>query len=177
MALPEGGQAWALPAPPAAGARPARPHGPPGPPAPAPAAAPHTPKSRQQQIGHPHGQCLGGGKPFSVSSNSEPREKSNEITAIPVLLRQLALAGCIVTIDAMGTQTKIAGQIIEQEGEYALARHATTRGTCMRKSKRPLHSPRKTGGQTCQSHRFALSKRVMGDWKYGNTGLSAIPLS
>ncbi len=35
-------------------------------------------------------------------------EKSNEITAIPVLLRQLALAGCIVTIDAMGTQTKIA---------------------------------------------------------------------
>jgi predicted transposase YbfD/YdcC len=48
-------------------------------------------------------------------------EKSNEITAIPVLLRQLALAGCIVTIDAMGTQTKIATQIIEQEGEYALA--------------------------------------------------------
>jgi predicted transposase YbfD/YdcC len=33
----------------------------------------------------------------------------------------LALAGCIVTIDAMGTQTKIAAQIIEQEGEYALA--------------------------------------------------------
>ena len=48
-------------------------------------------------------------------------EKSNEITAIPVLLRQLALAGCIVTIDAMGTQTKIAEQMIEQEGEYALA--------------------------------------------------------
>jgi predicted transposase YbfD/YdcC len=48
-------------------------------------------------------------------------EKSNEITAIPVLLRQLALAGCIVTIDAMGTQTKIAAQIIEQEGDYALA--------------------------------------------------------
>lgn len=48
-------------------------------------------------------------------------EKSNEITAIPVLLRQLALAGCIVTIDAMGTQTKIADQIIEQQGEYALA--------------------------------------------------------
>jgi len=48
-------------------------------------------------------------------------EKSNEITAIPLLLQQLALAGCIVTIDAMGTQTKIARQIIEQEGEYALA--------------------------------------------------------
>src|SRR5713101_3542291 len=48
-------------------------------------------------------------------------EKSNEITAIPVLLRQLALAGCIVTIDAMGTQTKIAAQIIDQQGDYALA--------------------------------------------------------
>jgi predicted transposase YbfD/YdcC len=48
-------------------------------------------------------------------------EKSNEITAIPVLLQQLALAGCIVTIDAMGTQIKIADQIITQEGEYALA--------------------------------------------------------
>lgn len=48
-------------------------------------------------------------------------EKSNEITAIPLLLQQLALDGCIVTIDAMGTQTKIAAQIIEQEGDYALA--------------------------------------------------------
>lgn len=48
-------------------------------------------------------------------------EKSNEITAIPVLLRHLALSGCIVTIDAMGTQTQIATQIREQDGDYALA--------------------------------------------------------
>ena len=48
-------------------------------------------------------------------------EKSNEITAIPLLLKQLALKGCLVTIDAMGAQTKIAAQIIEQEGDYALA--------------------------------------------------------
>jgi predicted transposase YbfD/YdcC len=48
-------------------------------------------------------------------------EKSNEITAIPALLRHLALTGCIVTIDAMGTQTEIASQIIDQEGDYALA--------------------------------------------------------
>ncbi|MFL5703912.1 MAG: ISAs1 family transposase [Ktedonobacteraceae bacterium] len=48
-------------------------------------------------------------------------EKSNEITAIPLLLKQLALKGCIVTIDAMGTQTKIAEQIIDQQGDYALA--------------------------------------------------------
>ena len=31
------------------------------------------------------------------------------------------MAGCIVTIDAMGTQTEIAAQIIDQEGDYALA--------------------------------------------------------
>ena len=36
-------------------------------------------------------------------------------------MQQLALDGCIVTIDAIGTQTKIAAQIIEQEGDYALA--------------------------------------------------------
>jgi predicted transposase YbfD/YdcC len=48
-------------------------------------------------------------------------EKSNEITAIPLLLRLLALEGCIVTIDAMGTQTRIAAQIVAQEGDYALA--------------------------------------------------------
>src|SRR5260370_7604242 len=41
-----------------------------------------------------------------VSSACQPREKSNEITAIPVLLRQLALKGCIVTIDAMGTRAR-----------------------------------------------------------------------
>ena len=45
-------------------------------------------------------------------------EKSNEITAIPALLRQLELAGCIVSIDAMGCQTAIAKQIKEQDGEY-----------------------------------------------------------
>lgn len=48
-------------------------------------------------------------------------EKFNEITAIPLLLKQLALQGCLVTIDALGTQIKIAEQIIEQEGDYALA--------------------------------------------------------
>lgn len=47
--------------------------------------------------------------------------KSNEITAIPQLLALLRIKGCIVTIDAMGCQTKIAEQIIEQEGDYVLA--------------------------------------------------------
>jgi len=48
-------------------------------------------------------------------------EKSNEITAIPELLRLIEIKGCIVTIDAIGTQTKIAKQIIEEEGDYLLS--------------------------------------------------------
>jgi predicted transposase YbfD/YdcC len=48
-------------------------------------------------------------------------EKSNEITAIPALLRLLALKGCIVTIDAMGCQTEITQTIIDQGGDYVLA--------------------------------------------------------
>lgn len=48
-------------------------------------------------------------------------EKSNEITAIPNLLEMLYLKGCIVSIDAMGTQKDIAAKIIEKEGDYFLA--------------------------------------------------------
>jgi predicted transposase YbfD/YdcC len=48
-------------------------------------------------------------------------DKSNEITAIPELLKKLEVSGCIVTIDAMGTQTKIARLIVEAEADYILA--------------------------------------------------------
>jgi len=48
-------------------------------------------------------------------------EKSNEITAIPELLKLLEIKGCIVTIDAMGCQKEIASQIIEQGADYVLA--------------------------------------------------------
>ncbi len=47
--------------------------------------------------------------------------KSNEITAIPALLELLALKGCIVTIDAMGCQTNIAADIVDQDADYVLA--------------------------------------------------------
>lgn len=49
------------------------------------------------------------------------QEKSNEITAIPQLLEMLDVAGCIVTIDAMGCQKEIAAQIIDQEADYMLS--------------------------------------------------------
>jgi predicted transposase YbfD/YdcC len=48
-------------------------------------------------------------------------EKSNEITAIPELLKLLDTSGCIVTIDAMGTQTHIAKTIIEGHADYVLS--------------------------------------------------------
>lgn len=47
--------------------------------------------------------------------------KSNEITAIPALLRLLALEGATVTIDAMGCQTAIAQQVVAQGADYVLA--------------------------------------------------------
>ena len=47
--------------------------------------------------------------------------KSNEITAVPLLLKLLNLKGTIVTLDAMGTQREIAAQIKQSEGEYVLA--------------------------------------------------------
>lgn len=48
-------------------------------------------------------------------------DKSNEITAIPQLLELLVVEGCLVTIDAMGTQTEIAAHIVRQGGDYLLA--------------------------------------------------------
>src|SRR5665213_2067093 len=47
--------------------------------------------------------------------------KSNEITAVPRLLRMLSLKGTIVTADALNCQRAIAKQIVEQKGDYALA--------------------------------------------------------
>ncbi|MFT6924560.1 MAG: putative transposase YbfD/YdcC [Psychromonas sp.] len=47
--------------------------------------------------------------------------KSNEITVIPKLLKLLGIRGCLITIDAMGCQTKIAKQVVDGGGDYLLA--------------------------------------------------------
>ena len=60
-------------------------------------------------------------------------EKSNEITAIPVLLEQLHIAGCIVTTDAMGCQKAIATAIRGKDAGYRLQlkdNHPRTTTTC-----------------------------------------------
>lgn len=48
-------------------------------------------------------------------------DKSNEITAIPKLLKILEIEDCVVTIDAMGCQKKITDEIIEKDADYVLA--------------------------------------------------------
>jgi predicted transposase YbfD/YdcC len=47
--------------------------------------------------------------------------KSNEITAIPQLLKLLTVKNCIVTVDALNCQRKIAATVVEQGGDYAMA--------------------------------------------------------
>ena len=56
-----------------------------------------------------------------VLGQLKTEQKSNEITAIPQLLKMLDLRGALVTIDAMGCQTKIAKTIVDQGGDYLLA--------------------------------------------------------
>lgn len=56
-----------------------------------------------------------------VLGQTKVAEKSNEISAIPELLQLLDISGCIVTIDAIGTQTEVAETILAGGGDYLLA--------------------------------------------------------
>ena len=56
-----------------------------------------------------------------VPGQVKVNDKSNEITAIPRLLKLIDITNCVVTIDAMGCQSAIAEQIIAQGGDYALS--------------------------------------------------------
>jgi predicted transposase YbfD/YdcC len=56
-----------------------------------------------------------------VLAQTKVSSKSNEITAIPILLNVLDIEGSIITIDAMGTQKKIADQIHQAKGDYILS--------------------------------------------------------
>lgn len=72
--------------------------------------------------------------------------KSNEITAIPDLLTLLELKGALVTIDAMGCQTAIAKQIIDQGGDYLLA---------VKDNQPTLHADLQDFFATAKAHGFA----------------------
>jgi predicted transposase YbfD/YdcC len=56
-----------------------------------------------------------------VLAQAKVSSKSNEITAIPILLDVLDIEGSIITIDAMGTQKKIADKIYRANGDYILS--------------------------------------------------------
>lgn len=62
-----------------------------------------------------------------VLAQARVQDKSNEITAIPALLELLNLSGCIVTMDAMGTQKSIAAQIQQAQADYILCLKANHR--------------------------------------------------
>jgi predicted transposase YbfD/YdcC len=70
-----------------------------------------------------------------VFAQVKTEEKSNEITAIPTLLEMIALKGCIVTIDAMGCQYKIANQIVNAGADYVFS---------LKKNQETLHDDVKT---------------------------------
>lgn len=74
-------------------------------------------------------------------------EKSNEITAIPALLDLLELAGCIITIDAMGTQTEIVERIVAKQADYVL---------CLKANHPTLYNQVKDWFEVAQANNFAL---------------------
>lgn len=55
-------------------------------------------------------------------------DQSNEIKAIPALLELLDVRGCLITIDAAGTQTKVAAAIVDRHGDYLLALKKNQKG-------------------------------------------------
>ncbi|MBA3469701.1 MAG: transposase [Herpetosiphonaceae bacterium] len=82
--------------------------------------------------------------------------KSNEITAIPLLLDLLDLRDCTVTIDTMGCQTSIATQIVERGGDYRPAQRqpATDARGCGRPvCRRPISAPTRLWHAPRHDHR------------------------
>ena len=81
-----------------------------------------------------------------VLAQVKTHDKSNEITAVPQLLKMLDLAGCVVTADAMSCQKDIARQIVEQGGDYVLA---------LKQNQPTLHDDARRLFEHALEHRFA----------------------
>lgn len=71
-------------------------------------------------MGYPYDQCLFDRKGGGLLGQIKTDEKSNEITAIPELLKLLSVCGCLVTLDAIGCQKAIAQAILNKEANYLL---------------------------------------------------------
>ncbi len=109
-----------------------------------------------------------------VLGQTKVSAKSNEITAIPALLEMLDISGCIITIDAMGTQKSIAKKIIEADSDYIL---------CLKDNHPTLHQQVKNWFGTSLSLGFKdvdvnISQRVeKGHHRIENRQVHAVPVS
>ncbi len=109
-----------------------------------------------------------------VLGQTKVSEKSNEITAIPALLEMLDLSGCIITIDAMGTQKSLAKKIIEADSDYILS---------LKDNHPTLHHQVKSWFETAQSMGFKgvdvnISHRVeKGHHRIENRQVYTVPVS
>jgi predicted transposase YbfD/YdcC len=101
-------------------------------------------------------------------------DKSNEITAIPSLLEMLDISGCIITIDAMGTQKSIAEKIIAADSDYILS---------LKDNHPTLHQQVKNWFETAQSNGFkdvdvSMSQRIeKGHHRIENRQVYTVPVS
>lgn len=82
-----------------------------------------------------------------VMGQLKTEAKSNEITAIPALLKLLELKGCLISIDAIGCQTSIADTIVRQGGDYLLAVKGNQKQlhSAVKEAMWPLCAAEKTG--------------------------------
>ena len=88
-------------------------------------------------------------------------EKSNEITAIPLVLSLVDLKGAIVTIDAMGTQTNIAQKILDGQADYVLALKGN-HGTLFEAATEYLESCSQNDFQDCGAKRLEMTEKCHG---------------
>lgn len=91
-------------------------------------------------------------------------EKSNELTAIPVLLESLMLKGVIVTIDAMGTHSNIAQAIRDKEADYVLA-VKDSQPNLAESIRSFFETSHAEGWQRTPTRTSSRSKSRTGDWK------------
>lgn len=109
-----------------------------------------------------------------VLGQTKVSDKSNEITAIPALLEMLDISGCIVTIDAMGTQKTIAEKIIAADCDYVLS---------LKDNHPTLHQQVKNWFETAQSFGFkgvdvSRSQRIeKGHHRIENRQVYTVPVS
>lgn len=94
-------------------------------------------------------------------------EKSNEMTAVPLLLEMLDMKGCVVTVDALNSQKNIAAAIRAQEGDYVLALKENHRHLFEDVRDYFAWCRKQPGGLQQLSDEKALDSAASSDWGHG----------